>query len=172
MMKRLSSIITIALIVLVTLGAAAKTPKAEDCAIPFDKLVNVIASSGHWSEENLSAIGLAKVVSRTAQEEFGESTTYVYGQNVKCRITEDWEVNLSAKGLHAFAIVVTLMTDNSTELYFMEKADHDAFMECVRQSSEYRQDEGSEYNEEFLGENYIQSDEYRNGWYVVTFHVG
>ena len=70
------------------------------------------------------------------------------------------------------AIVVTLMTDNSTELYFMEKADHDAFMECVRQSSEYRQDEGSEYNEEFLGENYIQSDEYRNGWYVVTFHVG
>ena len=41
-------------------------------------------------------------------------------------------------------------------------------MDCVRQSSYYSQDE----YDEIIGESLIEHDEYKNGWYVITFHIG
>jgi hypothetical protein len=147
---------------------AAKSSKAAGETIPFDKLVTMIATGAHWSENNLTEIGLKKLCRDSYDEEFGEAVMFVYGNNVKAKMSKDWNVKLSSKGPHAYAIMVQLTTDNSTALYFKEKADHDAFMDCLRQSSYYSQ---GEYDE-IIGECLIESDEYKNGWYVITFHVG
>lgn len=167
-MKRLFSIIIIAFIALASMDATAQSSKAEDSTIPFEELVNMIVTSAHWSENNLSEMGLTKIGSMSYEEEFGECSIFAYGKNVKGNISEDWQVELSADGAHAYAIVVQLTTDNGTSLYFKEKEDHDAFMSCIRQSSVYRQDE----YDEMIGDTLIEHDEYLNGWYVIQFHVG
>ena len=110
-MKRLSSIIIIAIIALVSMNATAQSSTAEDCAIPYEELVNMIVTSAHWSENNLSEMGLTKIGSMSYEEEFGECSIFAYGKNVKGEITEDWQVELSADGAHAYAIVVQLTTD-------------------------------------------------------------
>ena len=138
-------------------------------SIPFNKLVEMIATQSHWSAQNLSKIGLAKLVYKIEQdEEIGDFYYFVYGKNARVKSSKDWSVVLASKGRHAFAIEVALTTDNGTTLYFKEKADHDAFMSKVRQSSYYKSDEHTEC----LGGSLIESDEYKNGWYMISFHAG
>lgn len=168
-MKRLT--FTLLMLVMATTWhmAEAKTPKAGRGAIPFNRLVEMIAEDAHWVQDNLAQIGLSELVSESeTDEECGDFSYFVYGKNVKAQLAEGWSVALSARGRHAFAIEVTLMTDNSTVLYFKEKADHDAFMSCVRRSSRYCRDEHTES----IGLSLIEGDEYRDGWYIVTFHGG
>ncbi|MBR5102625.1 MAG: hypothetical protein IK092_05830 [Muribaculaceae bacterium] len=167
-MKYLSSIILIAFMALMPQIVAAKSSKTEKASIPFDRLAEMIATNEHWVEANLIEIGLDKLISVTEEEEFGESSLFVYGKKVKAKLGEERQVKLKSKGKHAFAIRVSLDTDNGTNLYFKSKADHDAFMNCVRESNQYVHD--GDY--EAIGCSYLESDEFENGWYVVSFHAG
>lgn len=168
-MKRLALTILIAVMALASQDVAAKTSKVAKGSIPFNKIVEMIATQSHWDRQSLSKIGLSKLVYKIEQdEESGDFYYYVYGKNVKVKSCKDWSVVLASKGRHAYAIEVALATDNGTTLYFKEKADHDAFMSKVRQSSYYRHDEHTEC----LGSSLIESDEYKNGWYMISFHAG
>ncbi|MBR1803643.1 MAG: hypothetical protein IJ775_01885 [Muribaculaceae bacterium] len=164
-----------------TPNAAAQQP------IPVETLVNMIAQLTHWNEDSLAGIGLAKLKSEIDDNFFdvaddgleGEAcdavaSYFVYGHNVKVAASEGWNVTLAADGPHAIAIEVTLMTDNDTKLYFKDKADHDAFMNTLRQSSDYERyeyNDNHDYNE-YIGSCLIQSDEFIDGWYIIDFHAG
>lgn len=167
-MKYISSIIMIAVMALASQNVAAKCSKAASETIPFEQLVTMIATGSHWHENNLAEAGLNKLYRDSYEEEFGEAVIFVYGNNAKAEVSDAWDVKLSSEGPHAYAIEVKLTTDNGTALYFKDKADHDAFMDCLRQSSYYRQDE----YDEIIGESLLEHDEYLNGWYVVKFHIG
>ena len=148
---------------------AAQSPKSTCNPIPFDQLVEMIATDAHWDQQNLENIGLQQLFADTEEdEECGDFSIFVYGKNVKVSDAEDWNLTLDSSGCHAFAIEVTLTTDNGTKLYFKEKADHDAFMASVRESSHYSR---NEYNES-IGLSLIESDEHLNDWYVISFHGG
>ena len=182
-MKHLTTTLLVAFLALTMapVSAAAQQP------IPFDKMVDMIAQLTHWNEDSLAAIGLTKLVSETDNNFFdvaddglegdaGDAVAsfFVYGHNVKIATQEGWNVTLASAGPHAFAIEVTLMTDNDTNLYFKEKADHDAFMTVLRQSFHYERyeyNENHDYNE-YIGSCLIQSDEYIDGWHVINFHAG
>lgn len=167
-MKYVSSIMMVAFMAFTSMNMAAMSSNAASETIPFEQLVTMIATGSHWHESNLTEIGLERLYRDSYEEEFGEAVLFVYGINTKAEVVEDWVVQLSSEGPHAYAIEVKLTTDNGTALYFKEKADHDAFMDCVRQSSYYSQDE----YDEIIGESLIEHDEYKNGWYVITFHIG
>ena len=168
-MKRLNLTILIAFVAFTTLVATARAPRASRGAIPFQQLVEMIATDAHWNTDNLEQIGLTRLVSECEQdEECGDFHYFVYGKNVKAKTAQEWSVTLTPAGRHAFAIEVTLMTDNCTKLYFKEKADLDAFMSCARRASCYSRDEHTES----IGLSLIESDEYIDGWYVISFHGG
>ena len=158
------------IVALASMSMAARTPRASRAgSVPHKLLVELISTGSHWDESNLTKCGFSKLVSlREVDEEAGEFSYFVYGKNAKAAITEGWHVALTPKGRHAFAIEVTLATDNDTKLYFREKADHDAFMARVRQSSKYVH----EGDNEWIGSAYIQGDEYVDGGYVISFHMG
>ena len=158
-----------AIVTLTSMNLAAQSPKSTCDPIPFDQLVEMLATDAHWDQDNLTAIGLNEIFSDSfLDEECGEFSFFVYGKNVKVNAAEDWNLTLESNGCHAFAIEVTLMTDNGTRLYFKEKADHDAFMASVRESSHYSR---NEYNE-YIGLSLIESDEYVDDWYVISVHGG
>ncbi|MBO7610361.1 MAG: hypothetical protein J6S96_09200 [Muribaculaceae bacterium] len=168
-MKRLTLSILIALIASVSISVAAQCSQKSCGAIPFEKLVDMIATDAHWDCDNLVEIGLSQLVSETEDdEECGAFYYFVYGRNVEAKLSEDWSVTLTSEGPHAYAIEVVLMTDNGTKLYFKEKADHDAFMSCARESSHYDSTDVSEW----IGLSLIESDEFIDGWYVISFHGG
>ena len=165
-MKHLSSIILIACMALATQNAAAGVHKAPDGTIPFETLVEMLATGAHWSEEALTDIGLDKLYSESYEEEFGVCSLFVYGKNATAQVSENWDVTLTPTGDHAYAIDVALATDNGTDLYFKEKADFDEFMGYAKQSSYYSSDEYYDA----IGCSVIMGVEYVDGWYVISFH--
>ena len=158
-----------AIVTLASVNVMAKS-KAKKEVVPFGQLVEMIANGEHWVESKLVEIGLTKLISEVDSEivEGADCNYFVYGKNVKIKKQDGWSVTLKSKRHHAVAIEVTLMTDNGTNLYFKDKADHDAFMDCVRKSSKYVHD--GDY--EAIGGSLIESDEYKDGWYVISFHMG
>ena len=148
---------------------AAQSPKSTCTPIPFDQLVEMIATDAHWDQQNLTNIGLQQLFAETEEdEECGDFSFFVYGKNAKVSASDGWSVTLASTGRHSFAIEVTLMTDNGTKLYFKEKADHNTFMERFRKSSQYDRNEHSEW----VGLSLLESDEEVDGWYVISFHGG
>lgn len=168
-MKRFLLLILIAIIAVpsINVEAEAKSPRTKINSIPFEKLVTMIATGTHWKEKNIAKLGLKKLVKKTSKEEYGTDFWFVYGKNAKATAKKNWTVNLTSTGSHAFAIEVALTTDNGTSLYFKEKSDHDAFMSCARNSKYY----SSEDDNDIIGSSIIVSDEYINGWYVISFHM-
>ena len=67
-MKQLKLGIFIAVVALLSQGVAAKSKKATGETIPFGKLIEMIATQSHWSEDNLAKIGLTKLVSEKSAE--------------------------------------------------------------------------------------------------------
>ncbi|MBR1552283.1 MAG: hypothetical protein IJ632_08215 [Muribaculaceae bacterium] len=166
-MKRLTLSIMIILMALTALNADARMPRQER-GVLYTRLINLLATSGQWDEQNLTDIGLKKIFSETEEdEECGTFYFFVYGKNTKVSASEGWKVSLEATGSHAIAIEVTLMTDNLTKLCFKEKADHDAFMAYVKKSKHYNNN-GLPY----IGLSLIESDEFVNNWYVISIHGG
>ena len=166
-MKKLTFSIMIALMALTALNANARMPRQER-GVLYTKLINLLATSGQWDEQNLTDIGLKTLFSETEEdEECGTFFFFIHGKNTKVNASEGWNVTLEATGSHAIAIQVTLMTDNETKLYFKEKADHDAFMAYVKKSKHYNNN-GLPY----IGLSLIEKDEFVNDWYVITFHGG
>lgn len=168
-MKRFTLFTLIAIIALTSVNIDAKTKVRKSGNIPFEKLVAMIATEAHWKEKNVAKLGLKKLIKKTSREEYGVDTWFIYGNNVKATAKKYWTANLTSTGSHAYAIEVALTTDNSTSLYFKEKADHDAFMSCARNSEYYDNSDGEN---EYIGSAMISSDEYINGWYVISFHAG
>lgn len=167
-MKRLLLFALIAIVSLTSITVDGKRRVVKNKTIPFEKLVDVIATEAHWKEGNLVKLGLRKLVKKTSREEYGTDIWYIYGKNTKATAKKNWQANLTSTGSHAYAIEVALTTDNGTSLYFKDKADHDAFMSCARNSQHYVKD--GDY--ESLGFSVIEADEYVDGWYVITFHGG
>ena len=169
-MKRFTLFTLIAIIALTSVNIDAKTRERKSSTIPFEKLVAMIATEAHWKEKNVAKLGLIKLIKKTSREEYGTDIWFIYGKNVKATANKKyWTANLTSTGSHAYALEVTLTTDNSTSLYFKEKADHDAFMSCARNSKYY---DNSDEEYEYIGSSMISSDEYINGWYVISFHGG
>lgn len=168
-MKRFTLLTLIAVIAIASINLEAKTAKAKSSSIPFEKLVTMIAKGNHWNEKNIVTLGLKRLIKKTSKAEYGRDVWYIYGKNTEATQKKYWTANLTSTGSHAFAIEVTLTTDNGTALYFKEKADHDAFMSCARNSKYYSR-ENDDY--ESIGSSIIESDEYIDGWYVITFHAG
>ncbi|MBQ7691834.1 MAG: hypothetical protein IJT30_11690 [Muribaculaceae bacterium] len=168
-MKRLLLAVIVAIVSFASQEAVASVPKAHNGELALERLVAMIAESAHWNPDSLIAVGLEPLVSKTEHdEECGDFEYFVHGRHVQACEAEGWSVTLTPAGRHAVAIEVTLTTDNATVLYFKEKADHDAFIDCARRSSRFRSDE---YNEA-IGLSLIESDECKNGWYVITLHGG
>lgn len=167
-MKRFTLLTIIAIMILASMNVEAKRSKAKSISIPYEKLVTMIAKETHWNEKNVARLGLKRLVKKIEREEYGTGTWFIYGNNVNAKANKNWTANLTSTGAHAFAIEVGLTTDNGTSLYFKEKADHDAFMSCARNSKFYERGEGYEN----IGYSTIESDEYINGWYVISFHGG
>lgn len=168
-MKRLISFTLIIIIALSSVNIDAKTKALRSSKIPFEKLVTMIATEAHWKERNVAKLGLKKLIKKTSREEYGTDIWFIYGKNVKATVKKSWTAGLTSTGSHAYAIEVALTTDNSTSLYFKEKADHDAFMSCARNSKYYDNSDGEH---EYIGSAMISSEEYINGWYVISFHAG
>lgn len=168
-MRRIAIILSIAIMAVTSLNIAARAEQTSQKAIQFEKLVEMLANDAHWDNQNLINIGLQELIFETVEdEEAGDFYYFVYGTNVTAQHNEDYGVNLTETGPHAFAIEITLMTDNGTNLYFKQKGDHDEFLRCVRQSSSYVNNNGLEY----IGISLIESDEFVNDWYVISFHGG
>lgn len=168
-MKRITFLALIAIITLASINVDGKTRKVKsnNSSISYEKLVSTLAKGRHWNEKNLVKLGLKKLLKKTSKEEYGTEEWFIYGKNTTATANNDWTANLTSTGAHAFAIEVTLTTDNGTSLYFKEKADHDAFMSCARNSKYYEHNDESEN----IGCSFIQSYEYVNGWYVISIHV-
>ena len=166
-MKRFTLLTLIAIMLVASMSVEAKRTKARSTRIPYEKLVTMIATEAHWSEKNVAKLGLRKLVKKTSKEEYGTDVWFIYGKNVKATTKKNWSANLTSTGSHAYAIEVALTTDNGTSLYFKEKADHDAFMSCARNSKYYNNSDG---DYEYIGSSMIVSDEYIDGWYVISFH--
>ncbi len=150
-------------------GAMAQEQVAAGNDALMGKLVEMIATGTHWEEANLTNAGLAKLVSeKEMDEECGEFSYFVYGRNVKAEKREGWNVSLDATGEHALAIEVVLDTDNKTNLYFRDKADHDAFLNVAKKSAHYTNDGHNSR----IGSSLIEHDEQKKGWWVITFHAG
>jgi hypothetical protein len=200
-MKRITFSLLIALVALASMNCVAKkskatvaeTPAAEQATsaaeeIPFEKLVDLIATSGHFDENKLvEELGLKQLIS--TEESFADegdeglegavegdvSSMYyfVYAQNATAKLVEGEygdELRLTSTGPHAYGIEVHLDTDNGTKLYFKEKADHDAFLQCLRKSSKYSTFEHSGGVNEYIGEGLLQDEEFLNDWYILDFH--
>ncbi len=168
-MKRFTLFTLIAIMALTSINLDAKTKAPKSSNIPFEKLVAMIATEAHWKEKNIAKLGLKRLIKKTSREEYGTDIWFIYGNNVKATANKHWTANLTSTGSHAYAIELALTTDNSTSLYFKEKADHDAFMSCARNSKYYDNSDG---DYEYIGSSMISSDEYINGWYVISFHGG
>ena len=166
-MKRFTLFTLIAIMALTSVNINAKTPAVKSSKIPFEKIVKMIATSAHWKENNVAKLGLKKLIRKTSKEEYGRDIWFIYGKNVKATTKQNWKANLTSTGSHAYAIELTLTTDNGTSLYFKEKADHDAFMSCARKSKYYH---NSNESCESIGSAMFASDEYVDGWYVISFH--
>lgn len=168
-MRHLSFALIIAVMAFTSLNVEAEDKQAIEKSIQFEELVEMLATDGHWDNQNLLNIGLEELIYETEEAEGGGDFYYfIYGNNVIAQTTEDYSVNLTETGSHAFAIEVTLMTDNDTKLYFKEKSDHDEFMRCVRQSSEYENYDGRES----VGLSLIEDDEFTGDWYIISIHGG
>ena len=151
------------------MGATAQVSATSGNDALTEKLLEMIASDTHWDEANLANAGMSKLVSeKEMDEECGEFSYFVYGRNVKAEKGEGWNVTLEATGEHAMAIEVLLDTDNRTNLYFKDKADHDAFLSVAKKSAHYTSDEHNAR----IGGSLIEHDEQAKGWWVITFHAG
>lgn len=135
----------------------------------MEQLVALISSQSHWDEANLSAIGLNCLVSETEEdEEAGVFTYFIYGRNVRVAEKDGWTVALAATGEHAFAIEVTLMTDNGTRLFFADEADALEFLRCARNSADYELFGSNES----LGTSLLEGYKHEGDWWVIDFHAG
>lgn len=165
------SFFLLSLIAIVSASAQTVTsePETTDDALPIEQLVALISSQSHWEETNLSAIGLNCLVSETDEdEEAGVFTYFVYGLNTRVAEKDGWTVALEATGEHAFAIEVTLMTDNGTRLFFAEEADALEFLRCARSSAGYEL-----FGEnEILGTSLLEGYKHEGDWWVLDLHVG
>lgn len=165
-MKRITLTLLIAIVALTSINAYGKRSRASSGSIPFDKLVRMIATEAQVKEKNLSNMGLKKLAKDSHKEEHFTCVMYIYGKNANATISKNWHVKLTATGAHAFAVEVALTSDHSYSIYFKEKADHDTFITHARQSRYYKK----EYGEERIGNVRIESDEYYDGWYVISFY--
>ncbi len=168
-MKRIILLALVAIIAVASINVDGKTRKARsnNNSISYEKLVTMLAKGTHWNEKNLVNLGLNKVFKKTYKVEYGTEKWFLYGKNITAISNNDWTANLTSTGAHAFALEVMVTTDNGTSLYFKEKADHDAFMSCAKKSKYYEHNDENEY----IGFSLIQSDEYVNGWYVISLHL-
>ena len=197
-MKRITFSLLIALVALASMNCVAKkskatvaeTPAAEQATsaaeeIPFEKLVDLIATSGHFDENKLvEELGLKQLISTeysfayeglegAVEGDVSSMYYFVYAQNATAKLVEGEygdELRLTSTGPHAYGIEVHLDTDNGTKLYFKEKADHDAFLQCLRKSSKYSTFEHSGGVNEYIGEGLLQDEEFLNDWYILDFH--
>lgn len=166
-MKRLITLIIIVVIAVATLVTSARVPRKDRPDIPFMQLVDSITVLSHWNQENLAQLGLQEIFSDSEEdEECGTFSYFVYGSKVEIATQDGWDVTLAATGPHAYAIEVTLMTDNETNLYFKDESDYQIFISCIKQSSKYN----SDYDQ--LGYNLIERKGLVDGWYVISFHAG
>lgn len=194
-MKRVSLTLLIALLALASLNCVAEKSKAtaevtttekssgSTESIPFDKLLDLIATANHFEENNLLNLGLKQLISTDisfddeleegVEGDVGSMHYFVYAQNATATQVEGEygdELRLTSTGPHAYGIEVHLDTDNGTKLYFKEKDDHDAFIKCLRNSDDYSTYEHSSGVNEYIGNGLLEKDEYVNGWYVLDFH--
>lgn len=171
-MKRLTLTLLIAIMALTSTNVEGKSPQTSTGSVPFDKLARMLATGAQWKESNLSKMGLKKLAKRYERTEYGSDIIYVYGRNAKANITKNWNVKLTATGPHAFAVEFAGATDNSTSIYFKEKADHDAFLIYAKKHGYYKQERMCGIVEKRIGGEMIEGDGYFNGWYVISFHGG
>lgn len=166
-MKRLITLIIIVVIAVATVVTSARVPRKDRPDIPFMQLVDSIAVLSHWNQESLAQLGLREIFSGSEEdEECGTFNYFVYGNNVEIATQDGWDITLAATGSHAYAIEVTLMTDNDTKLYFKDESDYQIFISCIKQSGNYN----SDYDQ--LGYNLIELNGLVDGWYVISFHAG
>lgn len=175
-MKQIALSLLIAAVVLISFDCSARKPKADTAVVLFQQLLTMIADGTHYDESNLVNIGMEQLIKSVEQDE-EEPVTYiyfVYGNSVTATQVEDEDgcpqLQLNATDKHAHAIEVHLDTDNGTNLYFKEQADHDAFMQCLRNSSKYSANQHEQGVTEYIGGALIESDTFTNGWYVISFH--
>ena len=196
-MNRITFSLFIALVALTSVNCVAEKSKttAKDavveqtsCEIPFEKLVDLIATSGHFDENKLvEELGLEQLISTeysfadegdeglegAVEGDVSSMIYFVYAQNATAKQVEGEygdELRLTSVGPHAYGIEVHLDTDNGTKLYFKEKAEHDAFLQCMRKSSEYSTHEHPGGVNEYIGQGLLQGDEFANDWYILDFH--
>ena len=165
-MKRLYITLLIAVIAMVSQDVIAKRAKTSRSTIPFEKLVTMIATGEIEKENALSIIGLKIISKSILKTEYGRDISFVYGRNIKAT-KHNWPY-ISSIGPHAFAVEYWGNTDSGTEIYYKEKADHDTFWTYARKSKYY----SDAYGDILIGYALIISDEYRNGWYIISVHIG
>ena len=198
-MKRIALSLLIAFVALTSVNCVAEKSKAtaENAAaeqasvtaenIPFEKLLNLIETAGHFDESNLVDLGLDQLISEeysfsdddeeglegAVEGDVSSMLYYVYAKNATATQVEGeygQELRLTSTGPHSYGFEIHLDTDNGTKLYFKEKADHDTFLECLRKSSKYSTYKHPGGVTEYIGEGLLENDEYVNGWYVLDFH--
>lgn len=162
----------------------------DTSAIPFDRLVELIAKGDQFDETKLTELGMKQLISEEESfedeydvaeptEDDGTNVSsmlyFVYAQNTTATFVEGEhgrELRLTATGPHAYGFECHLDTDNGAKLYFKEKADHDAFLQCLRKSDEYSTNEYSGGVTEYIGTSLLQDDVEQDGWYIIDFHRG